>query len=89
VEGGETGTGVEEGVRLGDDTSEAQAGLAEAYLGLDEPGQAWSMAYAARDAAEKAGNQLDLASALSVLGVYGFQGQLREAEACREGAAAL
>ncbi len=76
--------------RLGEDTSEAQAVLAEAYLGLDEPGQAWSMACAARDAAEKAGNQLDLASALSVLrAVYRFKGQLREAEACWEDAAAL
>jgi tetratricopeptide (TPR) repeat protein len=76
--------------RLGEDTSEAQAVLAEVYLGLDEPGQAWSMACAARDVAEKAGNQLDLASALSVLGaVYRFKGQLREAETCWEGAAVL
>lgn len=63
------------GARLGEDASEAQAVLAEAYLGLDESGQTWSMACAARDAAEKSGNQLDLASALWVLGaVYRFKG---------------
>lgn len=75
--------------RLGEDTSEAQVVLAEAYLGLGEQDRAWTMACAARDAAEKAGNQLDLASARSLLGtVHQLKGQHREAEACWQDAAA-
>ncbi|HEV2055158.1 MAG TPA: hypothetical protein VGV06_08295 [Methylomirabilota bacterium] len=61
--------------RLGEDTREAQAVLEEAYLGLDEPGQAWSMARAVRDAAEKAGNQLDLASARAAKVRKGLEGK--------------
>lgn len=64
------------------DTSAAQTVLTAAYLGLDDRERACGMAWAARDAAEKAGNQLDLASALSVLGtLYRLRGQLCEAEA--------
>lgn len=54
--------------RLGKDTSEADVLLAEAYLGLDEHERASEFASAARDAAQKAGNELDLASSLAILG---------------------
>lgn len=75
--------------RLGEDTSEAQVVLAEAYLGLDERDRVWTMACAARDAAEKAGNQLDLASAqLVVAAALWLKGEVGEAEACWQDAAA-
>ena len=77
------------GARLGEDTSEAQVALAEAFLGLDERDRAWEMARAGRDAAQKAGNQLDLASALSVMAsVLWLKGNREEAAACAEDAAA-
>ena len=55
------------GAHFGEDTSEAQVAMAEAFVGLDERDRAWEMARAARDAAQRAGNQLDLASALAVM----------------------
>lgn len=77
------------GACLGDDTSEAQAALAEAFLGLDERDRALGMARAGRDAAQQAGNQLDLASALSVMAsLLWLKGNRREASACAEDAAA-
>jgi tetratricopeptide (TPR) repeat protein len=77
------------GARLGEDTSEAQVALAEAFLGLDERDRALEMARAGRDAAQKAGNQLDLASALSVMAsVLWLKGNREEASACAEDAAA-
>jgi hypothetical protein len=77
------------GARLGEDTSEAQVALAEAFVGLDERGRAWEMARAARDVAQKAGNQLDLASALAVMAsVLWLKGDREEAAACAEDAAA-
>jgi uncharacterized membrane protein YccC len=42
--------------------------LAKVYLGLGDTDRAMAMAAAAREAAEKAGNHIDLAFALSVLG---------------------
>ena len=55
------------GARLGEDTSEAQGALAGAFPGLGERERAWEMVHAGLDAAQKAGNQLDLASALAVI----------------------
>jgi tetratricopeptide (TPR) repeat protein len=75
--------------RLGEDTSKAQVVLAEAYLGLDQRDRAWTMACAARDAAERAGNQLDLASAqLVVAATLWLKGKVGEAEMCWQDAAA-
>jgi len=54
--------------RLGEDTSIAQAVLADVHLELGEMGRAWAMAHAAREAAERAGNHLDLAEAILMLG---------------------
>jgi hypothetical protein len=77
------------GARLGEDTSEAQGALAEAFLGLGARKRAWEMARAGRDAAQKAGNQLDLASALAVMAsILWLKGDREEASACAEDAAA-
>jgi len=77
------------GARLGEDTSEAQVALAEAFLGLGERDRAWEMARAGRDAAQEAGNQLDLASALAVMAsVLWVKGAREEASVCAEDAAA-
>lgn len=77
------------GAGLGEDTSEAQVALAEAFLGLDERDRALEMARAGRDAAQKARNQLDLASAVSVMAcVLWLKGNREEASACAEDAAA-
>jgi tetratricopeptide (TPR) repeat protein len=54
--------------RLGNDTSDAETGLAQAYLALGQGTRAWDMANLARERAEGAGNALDLAEALFVLG---------------------
>jgi hypothetical protein len=77
------------GARLSEDTSAAQVALAEAFLGLDERHHAMEMARAGRDAAQRAGNQLDLASALAVMAsVFWLKGDREEAAACAEDAAA-
>jgi hypothetical protein len=63
--------------------------MAEAFVGLDERGRAWEMARAARDAAQRAGNQLDLASALAVMAsLLWLKGNREEASACAVDAAA-
>lgn len=54
--------------RLGEDTSVAQAVVADVHLELGEVDRAWAMAHAAKEAAERAGNALDLAEALLALG---------------------
>jgi hypothetical protein len=62
--------------------------MAEALLGLGEVARAWEMASAARAAAEKAGNQLDLAPALAALAaILGLQGDREAAAACARDAA--
>jgi len=68
--------------RLGEDTSEAQGVLAEAHRELGNLDQAWLMARAAQEAAQRAGNELDLASALLILGkLNASAGQVAEARA--------
>ena len=58
-------------------------------MGLDERDRAWEMAREGRDAAQKAGNQLDLASALAVMAsLLWLKGDREEASACAEDAAA-
>ena len=54
--------------RLGEDTSQAQGMLAEVHLELGDLDRAWAMATAAHEAAKRAGNELDLASATFILG---------------------
>jgi hypothetical protein len=54
--------------RLGRDRSLPQAVLADVHLELGETDRAWAMAHAARETAERAGNQLDLADAILMVG---------------------
>lgn len=67
--------------RLGQDTSEAECMLAEAYLELGDLDRAWVMAQAAREIAQKAGNQVDLAEATFTLGkLSALKGDKEDAE---------
>jgi len=42
--------------------------LADVHLKLGDPDRAWTMATTAHEAAQRAGNELDLASAILILG---------------------
>jgi tetratricopeptide (TPR) repeat protein len=76
------------GAKLGKDSSEAEVALAEAYLGLGDLDRAWPLVCEARDAAEKTGNQLDLACALGVMAaVLWVRGDREQATTCGDDAA--
>ncbi len=75
--------------RLGEDTSEAQGMLAEVHLELGDLDRAWTMARVAREAAQIAGNELDLASASLILGkLHLAKGESGEARTLMEEARA-
>ena len=62
--------------------------LAEVYVELGDFEQAWTMARAAHDTAQRAGNQLDLAEATFLLGkLHASRGDTEQAERLLDDAA--